>query len=75
MPAYGSDTPTLLTYTEAEFRLGLSRRSVRLLVQHGHVRVVKFGRAVRLRADDLDALIEAGGVDTHRLTDTIEVAS
>jgi excisionase family DNA binding protein len=57
----------LVTYRYGEQRLCLSRLSVRRLVEQGHIRTVRFGRAVRLRGDDIEALIAAGGVNVDRL--------
>jgi excisionase family DNA binding protein len=56
----------LCDYPEVQRELHLSRPSVRRLVDSGHIRVVRFGRSVRLRRDDIDALIEAGGVRSDR---------
>jgi excisionase family DNA binding protein len=59
--------PKLWTYSDAGELLCLSRLSVRRLVEAGHIRTVRFGRAVRVRGDDIEKLIEAGGVHVDRL--------
>jgi excisionase family DNA binding protein len=50
----------LLTYREAAERLRASRSTVRRLVDAGALERVKIGRLVRLRAGDVERLIERG---------------
>lgn len=59
--------PGLITYRHATEEYELSRATFRRLVESGHIRTARFGRAVRLRVDDIEALIQAGGVDSDRL--------
>ena len=55
------------TYAEDCARLHPTKPSVWALVSRGDLRIVRFGRAVGIRSDDVDRLIEAGGVDADRL--------
>lgn len=59
--------PGVITYKRATEEYDLSRATFRRLVEAGYIRTARFGRAVRLRADDIEALIQAGGVDSDRL--------
>jgi excisionase family DNA binding protein len=60
MGATMSDAP-LMTYAAVENALGLSRMTVRKLVNSGDLPVVRFGRAVRFRPEDVAKLRRSGG--------------
>jgi excisionase family DNA binding protein len=49
----------LLTIAEAADLLGLSPRSVMRLIKDGKLRVVRIGRAVRIRPEHLKDLVES----------------
>lgn len=48
----------LLTYEQVGKLLGVSSRTVWTLVDHGHLRVVRFGHSVRVDPVDLHNFIE-----------------
>lgn len=50
----------LLKIAEAAQRLALSPATLRAWIGKGHLPVVRLGRAVRVKADDVDALIRFG---------------
>jgi excisionase family DNA binding protein len=54
-----SDELPLLTVAEVAKRLRVHPITVRRLIKSGRLRVVRIGRAVRIRADDLDALLSS----------------
>ena len=54
---------TLLTVEEAASELGTPVRFVRRLVQERRIRFHKIGKYVRIRREDLDAYVDASGVD------------
>ena len=54
----------LLTLEDACEQLQVSEATIRRLVKDGELRVVRIGRAIRVRPEDLDAFIQA------RLTQT-----
>ena len=62
-----SERLSVETYAEVCARLHLTKPTVRALVSRGDLRIVRFGRAVRIRSDDVDRLIDTGGVDVERL--------
>jgi excisionase family DNA binding protein len=47
----------LLTLEDACERLQVSEATIRRLVKDGELRVVRIGRAIRVRPEDLDAFI------------------
>lgn len=51
----------LLTLHETAITLGVSVRTVRRLIDRGHLARVKIGKSVRISRDVLQALIEYGG--------------
>lgn len=51
-------TNGLLTAEDVKHRLQVSLRMVRELTAKGHLKVVKIGRAVRIREQDLEAYIQ-----------------
>ena len=53
----------LLTMDEAAARMNMSGRYVRRLVSERRIPFYRFGRSVRLRSTDVDALVEAGRVE------------
>lgn len=55
-----SPQPLLLNVTQAAERLNVSEHYIRRLVRERRIAVVKLGRHVRFRPEDLDALIEKG---------------
>jgi excisionase family DNA binding protein len=54
-----SERSTLLTATDVARELNVSRSFAYQLLQRGTIPVVRLGRAVRVRPQDLDAFIEA----------------
>jgi excisionase family DNA binding protein len=57
----------LLTPQEAADRLGTSLRFVRRLILERRIAYTKLGRHVRIAANDLDAFIAAGRIETGSL--------
>ncbi len=55
---WGTDR-SLLTSEQVAHKLHVSPRTVARLVSRGELRVVKLGRAVRFRPDDVAELVEA----------------
>lgn len=53
----------LLTLEDACERLQVSEATIRRLVKDGELRVVRIGRAIRVRPEDLDAFIRDHLVD------------
>lgn len=53
----------LLTIDEAAARMRMSGRYVRRLVAERRIPFYRFGRSVRLRSTDVDALVESGRVE------------
>jgi excisionase family DNA binding protein len=53
------DRARLLTADEVAYELNVSRSFAYQLMQKGSIRVVKLGRAVRVRRQDLEAFVEA----------------
>ena len=51
----------LLTYAEVCARLHITKPTARALVARGDLRIVRIGRAVRIRSEDVDRFIDAGG--------------
>ena len=51
---------SLLTAAEVAEMLSVSLRSVRRLIKDGKLPIVRVGRAVRIRPEALEALIEGG---------------
>jgi excisionase family DNA binding protein len=49
--------PKFITAAEVAHHLSISERTVRRAIAEGRVPVVRIGRAVRIRLDDLDKLI------------------
>lgn len=58
-----------VTYKEAEALAGLSRTTLRKLVDEGNVRIKRVGRAVRLNRASLDAYMNGNSPDA---TEAIE---
>jgi len=50
----------LLTVSQAASRCAISARMIRKLIEKAEIPVVRVGRCVRLREDDLAALIRRG---------------
>lgn len=50
----------MLTKIEAAKRLGFSVRWLERKISSGEVPCVRFGRSVRLRADDVDVVVRTG---------------
>jgi excisionase family DNA binding protein len=59
-------TQKLLTVDQAAERLALQPSTMRKLIYARRIPFVKLGRAVRLREEDLDALIRVGLQPTTR---------
>jgi excisionase family DNA binding protein len=56
-PSRGSREP-LLTAKEVAERLNLSERTVRRMIKDGSLPALHFGRAIRIRPETLEELIE-----------------
>ena len=54
----------LLTLEDACERLQVSEATIRRLVKDGELRVVRIGRAIRVRPEDLDAFIDGRPTQT-----------
>jgi len=61
LPALPGGIDPLLTVTEVAEVLRLSVRSVRRLILENKLRVVRIGRAVRVRPEDLRSFLDASG--------------
>ena len=59
-PVCADDLPALLLVADVSTRLRISEREVRRWIAEGHLPVVRFGRAVRIRPADLAQLIASG---------------
>jgi excisionase family DNA binding protein len=61
----------LITISEAASRCAISARMIRKLIAKSELPVVRVGRCVRLREDDVDALVRRGytgrSVSDHRV--------
>ena len=69
--AAGSPTPAapmrpLLTVAEVGELLRLSPRQVRRFIADGRLRVVRLGRAIRIRPQDVEALVASSGQERPR---------
>ena len=53
-----------VTYRQAEEIAGLSRTTLRKLVDEGEIKIRRVGRAVRINRESLDAYMNADGPDT-----------
>ena len=53
-------SPNIVTVKEAAFRLAVSRSMIRKLLASGKLTRIRIGRCVRVRADELEALVAAG---------------
>lgn len=51
----------LMTYAEVCERLRITKPTARQLVANGDLRIVRIGRAVRIRSSDVDRFVERGG--------------
>lgn len=51
-----------LSTKEAASRLGLTTRTVYRLIDDGQIPAYKFGRVIRLQADEVDAFINAARI-------------
>ena len=58
-PKQAHQTGTLLTVEDVQNKLQVSIRTVRELTASGRLAVVKIGRSVRVREQDLEAFIES----------------
>lgn len=66
---------TLLRVTEVAERLALSPFTVRNWIAAGRLPVVRLGRAVRIRAEDVEALVRFGGMPGGRHVRRLGTAS
>jgi len=67
---FANDKPVfqgLLTASEVARILGLGTSTIYQLIRQGALASVRFGRAVRVLPDDLQAFIEANRVNTSSL--------
>jgi excisionase family DNA binding protein len=48
----------LISIAEAQERLSLSRSTITRMLDRGEIRRLNFGRAVRIPAEDIDALVQ-----------------
>jgi excisionase family DNA binding protein len=67
-PASASAAPLrpLLTVPEVAALLRLSPRSIRRLIADGRLPVVRLGRAIRIRPQDVEALVASSGRERSR---------
>jgi excisionase family DNA binding protein len=56
----------LLTVAEVGELLRLSPRQVRRFIADGRLRVVRLGRAIRIRPQDVEALVASSGQERPR---------
>jgi excisionase family DNA binding protein len=56
----------LLTVAEVAELLRLSPRQVRRFIADGRLRVVRLGRAIRIRPQDVEALVASSGQERPR---------
>lgn len=57
----GSVVPALMTIDDAARRLALSPSMVRKMIAGDQLEAIRIGRAVRIRVDDVEAIVVAGG--------------
>jgi excisionase family DNA binding protein len=55
-----------VTYRQAEEKAGLSRTTLRKLVNDGEIQIKQVGRAVRLNRASLDAYMNGDDIDAAR---------
>jgi excisionase family DNA binding protein len=60
-PSSGGHLRRLLTVTDVAKLLQLSSRSVRRLIADGRLKVVRLGRTIRIRPEDLEVLMASSG--------------
>jgi len=60
-PSSASHLRRLLTVTDVAKLLQLSSRSVRRLIADGRLKVVRLGRTIRIRPEDLEVLMASSG--------------
>lgn len=60
--------PLFISLAEAGIRVGLCERTVRRAISTGELRGFKFGKAVRVRLDDLDLWAESKTIPNARST-------
>jgi len=65
-PAAASPVRALLTVPEVAELLRLSPRSVRRLIAEGRLPIVRLGHAIRIRPQDVDALVASSGQERTR---------
>jgi excisionase family DNA binding protein len=53
--------------TAAANRLGITTRTLYRLVDHGELPAYRMGRVIRLKADDVDAFVEASRIEPGAL--------
>jgi excisionase family DNA binding protein len=51
----------LISIAEAQSRLSLSRSTINRMLDRGDIRRLHFGRAVRIPAEDIEALLQSVG--------------
>ena len=60
-PAATAPLRPLLTVPEVAALLRLSPRSIRRLIDDGRLPIVRLGRAIRIRPQDVEALVASSG--------------
>jgi excisionase family DNA binding protein len=65
-PASAAPLRPLLTVPEVAALLRLSPRSVRRLIADGRLPVVRLGHAIRIRPQDVEALVASSGQERPR---------
>ena len=65
-PASPTPMHPLLTVPEVAELLRLSPRSIRRLIADGRLRVVRLGHAIRIRPQDVEALVASSGQGRSR---------
>ena len=65
-PAPAALMRPLLTVAEVGELLRLSPRSIRRLIADGRLPIVRLGRAIRIRPQDVEALVASSGQERSR---------
>lgn len=67
--------PLFISLAEAGIRVGLCERTIRRAVSAGELRGFKFGKAVRVRLDDLDGWAESKTMPNPRDLEPVKAGS
>lgn len=63
----GSSDITWLSTADAAHRLGITPRTLYRFIDEGQLPAYRFGRVIRLKADEVDAFIEACRIEPGSL--------